>query len=75
MRPVVSIISAPDSRWHVRCSTCEWSTKEKKVKLPVVLSVLAAGAEAFKCGQCGRRFGSQEQLQQHEKECVPARVK
>jgi hypothetical protein len=31
--------------------------------------------EAFKCGHCGRKFNSQEELQQHEKECVPARVK
>jgi hypothetical protein len=31
--------------------------------------------DAFKCGHCGRRFGSPEELQQHEKECVPARVK
>jgi hypothetical protein len=31
--------------------------------------------DAFKCGHCGRKFNSQEELQQHEKECVPARVK
>jgi hypothetical protein len=31
--------------------------------------------DAFKCGHCGKKFNSQEELQQHEKECVPARVK
>jgi hypothetical protein len=31
--------------------------------------------KAFKCGHCGQKFNSQEELQQHEKECVPARVK
>jgi len=30
---------------------------------------------AFKCGHCGQKFNSQEELQQHEKECVPSRVK
>jgi hypothetical protein len=31
--------------------------------------------KAFKCGHCGQKFNSQAELQQHEKECVPARVK
>jgi hypothetical protein len=31
--------------------------------------------DAFKCGHCGKKFNSEEELQQHEKECVPARVK
>jgi hypothetical protein len=29
----------------------------------------------FKCGQCGKKFSSKEELQQHERECLPARVK
>jgi hypothetical protein len=31
--------------------------------------------EAFKCGHCSKKFASREELQQHEKECVPVRVK
>jgi len=31
--------------------------------------------KAFKCGHCGQKFNSQEELQQHENECVPSRVK
>jgi len=31
--------------------------------------------ELFKCQQCGKKFNSQEELREHEQECLPARVK
>jgi DNA-directed RNA polymerase subunit RPC12/RpoP len=31
--------------------------------------------KAYQCSHCGQKFNSQHELQQHEKECVPPRVK
>jgi len=73
MRRVVSILSSAAGRWHVRCSISERS--EPTVRSEDEVADEEEQTKAFKCGHCGQKFNSQEELQQHEKECIPARVK
>jgi hypothetical protein len=63
-RPALSVTSG--SEGSLACALLRPALKQQEKEAPM---------DAFKCQQCGKTFGNQEELRKHEQACIPTRVK